>query len=137
MEIHDVVANNFLEGNWFESTLAYGDGDYGTPGASYDGTVNIDDDIAIPGHFKLLPPYPNPFNPTTIIRFNISVDAPYTVSLDVFDLTGRMVETLVEGFSEAGFHEIKWNAENHASGVYYFKLNWGSQFQIQKAVLIK
>ena len=59
------------------------------------------------------------------------------MSIDVFDLTGRLVETLVEGFSESGFHEIKWNAENYTSGVYYFKLDWGSQSQIQKAVLIK
>ena len=71
------------------------------------------------------------------MRFNISGEAPFTVSLCVFDLTGLMVQTLVDGFSESGFHEIKWNAENHASGVYYFKLNWGSQSQIQKAVLIK
>ena len=137
MEIHDVDANNFLEGNWFEATLAYGDGDYGTPGTNYDGTVNVVDELAIPGHFRLFPPYPNPFNPTTTIRFNISAEAPYIVSIDVFDLTGRLVETLVEGFSESGFHEIKWNAENYASGVYYFKLDWGSQSQIQKAVLIK
>ena len=137
MEIHDVDANNFLEGNWFEATLAYGDGDYGTPGTNYDGTVNVDDELAIPGHFRLFPPYPNPFNPTTTIRFNISAEAPYIVSIDVFDLTGRLVETLVEGFSESGFHEIKWNAENYTSGVYYFKLDWGSQSQIQKAVLIK
>ena len=91
--------------------------------------------VHLPDQFKLYSPYPNPFNPTTTIRF--SVEAWQTVSLRIFDITGRLVETLVNQKLETSEHEIVWNAERFASGVYFAQLESGSFQASQKLILLK
>ena len=77
-----------------------------------------------PTDFRLSPNFPNPFNPSTTIMFYL----PKTerVSLKVYDITGREVETLVEGTVPAGEHRLDWNATGLASGVYLCRLTAGS-----------
>jgi hypothetical protein len=89
----------------------------------------------LPNEFKLYVPYPNPFNPVTTIRF--SVGSQYPASLRIYDLNGRLVETLANKKLNAGEHEIVWNADGMASGMYIVKLVSGEQRQIQKLILLK
>jgi uncharacterized protein (DUF362 family) len=73
-----------------------------------------------PSEFKLCANFPNPFNPSTIIVFYL----PRTeyVTLKVYDITGRAIETLVEGEVPAGEHRLQWSAEGLASGVYLCRM---------------
>ncbi len=73
-----------------------------------------------PQTFELFQNYPNPFNPATVIRFQLP--AASRVSLDVFDLLGRKVASLVDGMVEAGYHSIEWNPRAAASGLYFCRL---------------
>ncbi len=75
---------------------------------------------ALPSGFRLLPNFPNPFNPATEIRYTLGTRA--NVELVVVDLLGRRVETLAEGVVEPGEHSARWNASSRPSGVYYCRL---------------
>jgi uncharacterized protein (DUF362 family) len=73
-----------------------------------------------PEIFKLCANYPNPFNPSTMIVFYLPKNE--FVTLKVYDITGRMVETLIEGEVPAGEHRLQWSAQGLASGVYLCRL---------------
>jgi len=79
--------------------------------------------------------YPNPFNSYTSIVFSIPENKQ--VSLQIYDLTGKKVLTLVNSFLIAGKYEISFNAENLSSGVYYYKLLTSDKLLVKKLVLIK
>jgi hypothetical protein len=90
----------------------------------------------IPKHFELNQNYPNPFNPVTTVKFDLPKDVNVTVT--VYDLLGREVTRLVNNeFRKAGRYEVKWNAINFASGVYFYRLEAGSFVSVKKMVLIK
>jgi hypothetical protein len=101
---------------------------------AYTFPVSIDDEF-LPHAFKLNEPFPNPFNPTTAIRF--SVAATHASLLQVFDITGRLVETLVDGGLQSGEHEVVWNAINQPSGVYFIRFMSGMKTQTRKVLLLK
>ena len=88
-----------------------------------------------PVSFSILSNYPNPFNPTTTIQFSVSTMT--IASLGIFDISGKLVETLVRGDFEAGEHEVIWNALNHSSGIYFGELTSGKNRSVQKLVLLK
>jgi endoglucanase len=75
----------------------------------------------MPAQFSLKQNYPNPFNPTTMISF--SIPSKLYVSLKVYDVLGREVETLLNEQTSAGFHEIHWNATGLPGGVYFYRLS--------------
>jgi len=104
-------------------------------GVFHKGALSIDSEQPIPQHFNLHQPYPNPFNPTTTIRF--SVEATHASLLQIFDITDRLVETLVNDEMVPGEHEIVWNAGSHLSGVYFVRLESGEFVEKQKIVLVK
>ncbi|MFQ6677141.1 MAG: T9SS type A sorting domain-containing protein [Fidelibacterota bacterium] len=106
-------------------------------GVTYGEFVGVEDGHPIPENFKLYQPYPNPFNPTTTIRFNVGDAYMLPLRLDIFNITGRLVETLVSGELVAGEHEIVWNAGNLSSGVYFVQLVSGDFSQTQKVILMK
>jgi len=93
------------------------------------------DDEFLPTKFALHPPYPNPFNPTTTIRF--SVQTLHATSVLIYDITGRVVDVLVNGEQNPGNHEIQWNASQHASGIYFVELVSEKKRDIQKLILLK
>ena len=97
--------------------------------------ISVVDENSYPQNFKLHQPYPNPFNPTTTIRF--SIEATHASLLQTFDITGRLVETLLNDEMQAGEHEIVWNANNYPSGVYFVRLESGEFVENQKVVLLK
>ncbi len=90
-----------------------------------------------PFEFKLYKPYPNPFNPTTTIRFDFGLETQYTAVLQIFDINGSLVETLFIGKLSTGNHSIRWDASNQPSGVYFVQLVSGSLSQTQKLILMK
>ncbi len=104
-------------------------------GVTYGEFVGVEDENPIPKNFKLHRPYPNPFNPVTTIRF--SVETTDLLSLRVFDLNGRLVETLVDSKIQVGEHEAVWNAGSQPSGVYFVRLQSETFFETQKVLLMK
>jgi hypothetical protein len=90
---------------------------------------------SIPAEFELLGAYPNPFNPTTTLKFNLNTAE--RIQLAVFDVSGREVARLVDGWRNAGAHEVTFDASTLASGVYLVRLISGNQTAMQKMVLMK
>jgi hypothetical protein len=81
----------------------------------------VRDAAAIPDRFALSQNFPNPFNPATIIRYDLPTDAH--IRLEVFNLFGQTVATLLDGRKPAGYHEIVFDASRMASGTYFYRLS--------------
>ena len=79
--------------------------------------------------------YPNPFNPTTEISYQIPKDG--LVSLKVFDALGRKVRTLVNEYKSQGKYSVNFDAGNLSSGVYFYQLKTGNYTSIKKMILLK
>lgn len=97
------------------------------------GVANEDDEL--PFAFTLQQNYPNPFNPTTSIQF--AVPASGQVTLEVFDILGRAVNTLVDGVVNAGEHTIEFDAASLPSGMYLYRLSAGEKVTTKKMLLLK
>jgi len=89
----------------------------------------------VPDEYVLLQNYPNPFNASTEIGYAIPGGA--VVSLKVYDVTGREVETLAEGFRQAGRYTVRWRPTDVASGVYFCRLQAGGYARTVKMVLLR
>lgn len=94
----------------------------------------------LPGEFKLLQNYPNPFNQTTTIGFTLTRSD--FVSLNIYDLLGRRVKTLVLEKLPAGYNSVTWNGTDEsgkdvASGIYFYELKSGDLTETQKLILSK
>jgi len=89
----------------------------------------------LPQEFVLYPPSPNPFNPTTILRFELR--AASFVKLRVFDIFGRLMATLVDGWMEAGVHKAMFDGSDLPSGICLARLSAGDFTKTQKLVLLK
>jgi hypothetical protein len=103
-------------------------------GSKYTKEVDVVVSVA-PLAFALGQNYPNPFNPTTRISFQLA--AVGKVSLKIYDLLGREVETLVDGEMNAGFHLIVFDASRLSSGIYFYRLSAGEYAATKKLVLLK
>jgi hypothetical protein len=88
-----------------------------------------------PSGINLNQNYPNPFNPSTKISFLIP--SPEYIKLEVFNVTGTKIKTLVNEFKSAGYYSYDFNAENIASGIYYYRLEAGSFSDTKKMVILK
>ncbi|MCP4549903.1 MAG: T9SS type A sorting domain-containing protein [bacterium] len=94
----------------------------------------------LPSSAKLHGNYPNPFNPTTSIRFDLPVDGH--AALSVFDAQGRLIKTLLNEMREAGSHAVTWNGCNEggnriASGIYFYNLTAGTYSETRKMIMLK
>ncbi len=89
----------------------------------------------LPYGFTLEQNFPNPFNPSTTIRFSLEHSAH--VTLKVFNVAGQEVAFLLDGSSNSGNHAIQFNANNLAAGTYFYALTVGQQNSVKKMVLIK
>ena len=89
----------------------------------------------IPAKYELAQNYPNPFNPATTIRFELK-EAGMT-KLEVFDISGRHVRTLLNGNVEAGAYDLRFDASALSSGIYFYRLTSGSFTDIKKMSLVK
>lgn len=104
------------------------------PGATRTAT-SVGPTLSLPGVPVLHQNAPNPFNPATTITFSIPEAGP--VWLDVFDLQGRHVTTLVEGFLPAGRHELLFAPQNLASGIYFYRLRAENHEKTRRMLLLK
>jgi len=97
-------------------------------------------DAAVPETYSLEQNYPNPFNPTTRISFALPEAAH--VRLDVFNILGQQVVTMIEGWLDAGYHSVEWDGlisggTTAASGVYFYRLETKDFSQTRKMILLK
>jgi hypothetical protein len=88
-----------------------------------------------PDEYSLLAAYPNPFNPSANIRYAIPVVSHVTI--EVYDLLGHRIETLIDKDQQAGYFEVTWNADRYSSGTYFYKIQAGSFANTGKMMLIK
>jgi cyanophycinase len=79
--------------------------------------------------------YPNPFNPFTIISYELPV--AMNVRLEIFDLLGRRISVLTDGFKSSGRHQVAWNADGLGSGVYLYRLNTADFTQTKSCILLR
>jgi hypothetical protein len=87
-----------------------------------------------PSHFKI-DAYPNPFNPSTVISYQLSVDS--IVNLAVYDLSGREIAMLVDGWRSKGLHEVTFDGSGLASGMYIYRMTAGDFEASKKMVLVR
>ena len=102
--------------------------------------TSADDDIMVVSN-KLIGNYPNPFNPTTTISFSITQASPF-VTLEIFNIKGQKIKTLVNDKLDEGLHHVVWNGKDDvnkpvASGIYFYKLQTGKYTAVKKMVLMK
>ncbi len=114
---------------------AIGEGIIKTTTGGNTGINSIYHSSKMPQKILLFQNYPNPFNPSTTIRYVIS--KPSYVSVKVYDLLGREVETLVKEYQSAGKYTIHWTGENYPSGLYLYQLQAGEFCETRKFMLIK
>ncbi|MCP4634349.1 MAG: T9SS type A sorting domain-containing protein, partial [candidate division Zixibacteria bacterium] len=92
-------------------------------------------DVVIPSETVLHDNYPNPFNATTQIKFDLSKACD--VNLRVYNISGQLVETLLDGEMQSGHHIVEWNASTVSSGIYFYKLQAGEIITTKKMNLLK
>lgn len=91
--------------------------------------------VTIPDAIILNQNFPNPFNPSTQIAYELTT--PQNVRLSVYDITGRRIATLINSRQSAGSHIVSFNANNLSSGIYFYRLEAGDFMQTRKMILLK
>jgi hypothetical protein len=97
--------------------------------------TGIDDIVFMPGDYYLAQAYPNPFNPSTTIGYGLPQASH--VKLDIYDILGNLVTTLIDEYQPAGIHQTVWNAGDLASGTYIYRIETGQFHKVGKAMLLK
>jgi hypothetical protein len=101
--------------------------------------VGVNDDQIV--EFKnSIQNHPNPFNPETTIEYSIKEDS--NVLIEIYNIKGQKVKTLINGFREAGYHSVIWNGKDNngksvASGLYFYRMQTDNYQKIRKMVLLK
>jgi len=91
--------------------------------------------VGVPTKYDLSQNYPNPFNPTTKINYDLAKDG--FVKINIYDMTGRLISTLVETKQTAGYYTVSFNAASLSSGMYFYRIESESFIMTKKMVLIK
>ncbi len=96
--------------------------------------------IAAPSAFALQQNFPNPFNPVTIIKFELPTAS--RITLQIYDISGQLIRTLVNTSLEAGYHSVEWNGRDYnnrslASGTYLYRLTAENFRQTKRLILLK
>jgi len=132
--------DNDLESSWLENLLSAEYSVMGFGSITFNSLVKVENIVSdIPNSFELFNNYPNPFNPSTTIKFAIPNDS--FVTLEVYNTLGQKVETLVNEALKSGYYNYTFNALSLSSGVYFYKLSAKSKDlnyeSTKKMVLIK
>ena len=132
-EYVDVFTNDSVSFNQNdEITLPAWDYKVYERGSGFTGVVSGEELLT---NFTLYQNYPNPFNPETKIKY--SIPQSENVLIKVFDVLGKEIKTLVDEYKSAGTHEIKLNANNFSSGVYFYRMVSGSYSETNKMILLR
>ena len=110
-------------------------GDSPQAGACASTSVDDRNEIVIPSEFKLYTAYPNPFNPTTVIQYQIPKERHVKVA--IYNIFGQRVITLVDEKMKAGTYKVTFNASNLASGVFFYKLETKDFVNVKKMIYLK
>jgi len=131
-EVYDIETgqiHKYTESIIFENDMIIGDGF-----ATFD-LSETESDVVIPSESSLGYAYPNPFNPTTSLEYSVANDTH--VSISIYDISGQVVESLVDDYKYAGNYNIVWNAHNYSSGIYFIGMNINGDYYTQKLMLVK
>jgi hypothetical protein len=149
------ITGSFIAGNGTTTVkhdYSYVDKSYATGNVyrlkqlDLDGTAHFTDAVnplgvtgvagkVLPTVYSLSQNYPNPFNPSTVIEFALPKDAH--VTLEVYNIIGQKVATLVDEVRPAGYHSVKFDGTNLSSGMYLYRLSTGQQTFLKKLLLMK
>ncbi|MAV58416.1 MAG: hypothetical protein CMG07_00490, partial [Candidatus Marinimicrobia bacterium] len=99
------------------------------------GMEMVINDLVEPKSFNIDESYPNPFNPTTNISFNLYENV--NSSIKIYNISGQLVETILEGSLGIGNYSLSWDASNQVSGIYFVAFKFGNSIEKQKLMLIK
>jgi hypothetical protein len=125
--------------SYLDKTAEQGVNYYRLKQVDFNGTYSYSDEVEVdvtgPLTFDLAQNYPNPFNPSTSIKY--SVPESGNIRLSVFNIVGEEVAVLAEGFAQAGFYEVTFDASNLSTGVYLYKLQSANSVQTKKMMLLK
>jgi len=97
--------------------------------------LGIGEPEIIPIEFETLGNYPNPFNSSTVISYNLEKES--LIRLDIYDITGRRIAVLFDGVQEAGWHFIMWDAGDATSGIYFCRLETADKEYARKITLLR
>jgi len=135
-------ANSRLDAFFTQTTYrgAFGSTRWDLPWANYNPqgfatSVEEDEVSSIPSSFILHQNYPNPFNPSTVISYTLPQASD--VMLKVYDMLGREVRTLVDGFQEAGTHRTVFDSRYLSSGIYFYRISAGAHHTARTMLLLK
>ena len=110
-------------------------GRYGGDRGAVFGTTSVDENPTQPLYFTLANNYPNPFNAATMIEYSLPQSSHVTI--EIYDMLGRRVTTLVDGTKSAGAYQVTWNAANQSSGAYYYRITTDTYSLTRKMTLLK
>lgn len=136
-ELAPVIQSDSL-GNLFAVWVGRQAGKHIHFATTYETDLEIEEESMANG-FSLLKSYPNPFNPTMTIQFELAESQleQHNISIQIFDISGRIVCTLFQGRLDAGNHSFQWNALKHPSGIYVTKIQSKNQIQTLKSIYLK
>ena len=97
--------------------------------------VSAEDVTEIPQSFSLAQNYPNPFNPSTVITYTLPKSG--NVKLEIYNIMGQRISTLVDEFEHSGIHKLQFDAQNIASGVYFYRIQINSTTITKSMVLLR
>ena len=117
------------------STWTYSDKGYRPADLKMRQILGVPGKNSVPLTMSLQGNYPNPFNPTTTIRYSLSQSA--NVKVEIFDVLGRRIAVLVDEHQNIGTYDVKFNAQHFASGIYFVRMRAGEYNKIHKMTLLK
>ena len=132
-EFNDDTANVTTQYYYWLEVIDYGGGTSIYGSFIYVPNVSNDDDPA--SHLPSLHNYPNPFRQSTEISFTLT--KVEKTKIQIYNLKGQLVDTILDEMKQAGNHSLEWNAENLSSGIYFIKLSAEDKNIIRKVVVIK
>jgi len=97
--------------------------------------TNIKNYSTLPSKYNLKQNYPNPFNPSTKIKFDLP--KPETVKIEIYNIIGQKIETLLNKSMPAGYHEVTFDGQNLSSGIYLYRIEAGEWQDVKKMVYLK
>jgi hypothetical protein len=136
-----MLAASYRRLGTFRNVFVSGDYIYVAEGSSlfilrFDSQTGIIEEVSeIPNQFSLLQNHPNPFNANTTISYDLPTGEDMT--LEIYDILGRKIETLVDGWRPAGAHSVVWDTEDVSSGVYFYRIQAGEYVQSKSCLLLR